>query len=215
MYWACADYFHQDVFKHWYSAVAETYRAFTELGQVWQVIGNATSRDDVFAHGVQLVGLAPQLYHDLHASMNMTADKSKPGQACYADQADGPSVGGGCIFRSYSELFYSGALTAEQTKAIYTSGLGLSKCSNGAGRFLSLGAPAGGTRMFVHIPQGFPFGLLCADMVEEFLLYFFTQSAHLNTRGTFTTPESTTLDRDAYDYAYGSAGLFGHIFIRE
>lgn len=44
-------------------------------------------------------------------------------------------------------------------------------------------------------------------MVERFLLHFFTQSAHTNTRGTFTTPESTTLDRDGYDYGYGSAGL--------
>ena len=61
--------------------------------------------------------------------------------------------------------------------------------------------------MFVHIPQGFPFGLLVHDMIERFLLYFFTQSAHLSTRGTFTTPESTTLDRDGYDYAYASAGL--------
>eukprot|EP01052_Picozoa_sp_SAG31_P049647 SAG31_NODE_10968_length_1077_cov_1.923313_1_plen_203_part_00 len=60
--------------------------------------------------------------------------------------------------------------------------------------------------MFVHIPQGFPYGLLVHDMVERFLLYFFTHSAHTNTRGTFTTPESTTLDRNGYDYAYASPG---------
>eukprot|EP01043_Picozoa_sp_COSAG02_P077394 COSAG02_NODE_16919_length_1044_cov_1.489947_1_plen_260_part_01 len=60
--------------------------------------------------------------------------------------------------------------------------------------------------MFVHIPQGFPYGLLVHDFVERFLLYFFTHSAHTNTRGTFTTPESTTLDRNGYDYAYASPG---------
>ena len=60
--------------------------------------------------------------------------------------------------------------------------------------------------MFVHIPQGFPYGLLVHDMVERFLLYFFTHSAHTNTRGTFTTPESSTLDRNGYDYAYASPG---------
>ena len=37
-------------------------------------------------------------------------------------------------------------------------------------------------------------------MIERSLLYFFTQSAHLSTRGTFTTPESTTLDQDGYTY---------------
>ena len=51
------------------------------------------------------------------------------------------------------------------------------------------------------VPQGLPYGLLVHDMVERFLLHFFTQSAHTNTRGTFSTPESTTLDRDGYDYA--------------
>ena len=70
-----------------------------------------------------------------------------------------------------------------------------------------MGVPSGGNRMFVHIAQGFPFGLLVHDMIERFLLYFFTQSAHLSTRGTFTTPESTTLDRDGYTYAYASAGM--------
>jgi len=35
-----------------------------------------------------------------------------------------------------------------------------------------------------------PFGLLVHDFVERFLLYFFTQSAHSATRGTFVTPES-------------------------
>ena len=43
-------------------------------------------------------------------------------------------------------------------------------------------------------------------MVERFLLYFFTQSAHSATRGTFTTPESQTIDRTRGGYAYASPG---------
>lgn len=71
-----------------------------------------------------------------------------------------------------------------------------------------MGVPAGGGhRMFVHTPQGFPYGLLQHDMVERFLLYFFTHSAHTNTRGTFTTPESSTLTCRACVYAYASAGV--------
>ena len=44
-------------------------------------------------------------------------------------------------------------------------------------------------------------------MVEPFLLHFFTHSAHANTRGTFTTPESSLLGNRAAVYAYASAGV--------
>eukprot|EP00966_Prymnesium_polylepis_P290083 6701240-Prymnesium_polylepis.1 len=147
--------------------------------------------------------------------------------------ADGPQFFFGCPFRAYPEMFYSGgmpqgfepwlsdstpaesndrcsdscatALTAEQTDAMYTSGLGLTNCTTG--RFLGVGSPAGGgQRLFVHVPQGLPYGLLVHDFVDRFLLHFFTQSAHTHTRGTFSTPESTTLDRNGYDYAIASAG---------
>ena len=125
-------------------------------------------------------------------------------------------------------MFYSGALSAEQTDAMYTSGLGLTACeiltltltltlsltlgltTCEVGRWLTVGStknsldtnpnpdpnsdwftsgsPSGGNDgrglIFVHIPQGLPFGLLVHDMVDRFLLYFFTQSAHSQTRGT-------------------------------
>lgn len=114
-----------------YSAVAEAYRAFEQLGPVWTTIGAKANRSDVSVHGAQLSQLAPLLYQDLHSSMNKTANTSVPGQVCYPDQAD-PGKCCGCIFRSYSELFYSGALTAEQTESMYLSGLGVTNC--GAGR---------------------------------------------------------------------------------
>jgi hypothetical protein len=103
-------------------------------------------------------------------------------------------------------MFYSAALTAEQTDAIYIAGQGVTNCS--VGRWLTDGSPSSGGRLiFTHIPQGMPFGLLVHDMVERFLLYFFHQSAHANTRGTFVTPESTKLDRNGGGYAFASAGL--------
>lgn len=59
----------------------------------------------------------------------------------------------GCAFRSYPELFYSGALTAEQTDAMYTSGQGATNCP--VGRWLSNGSPSSGDGLiFTHIPQG-------------------------------------------------------------
>jgi len=38
------------------------------------------------------------------------------------------------------------------------------------------------------------------------LLYFFTQSAHSQTRGTFTSPESQTIDRARNGWPYASPG---------
>ena len=158
-------------------------------------------------------------------------------------------------------MFYSGALTAEQTDAMYTAGLGLTTCE--VGRWLTVGSPSGGgsgnALMFVHVPQGLPFGLLVHDMVESneigvqplafscslsgscshplpapllapqllsppslavdlgrqcsvrtpisgFLLYFFTQSAHAATRGTWLTPESQHIDRNEGGWPYASPG---------
>merc|ERR1712166_668366 len=70
-----------------------------------------------------------------------------------------------------------------------------------------VGSPSAGTAPFTHVPFGFPFGLLQHDMVERFLLYFFTQSAHANTRGTWTTPESASIDRGSGAISFSSAGV--------
>ena len=166
--------FHQADTTHWYSHIAEAYRAFSDLGEVWVKVGTAASRPDVVVHGAGLLEEAPAMYTDLHASMNKTVNTtSSPGHRCYPHRADGFGTYAGCDFRTYPEMFYSGALSAEQTSAIYTSGSGLTSCE--VGKFLTVGTPSGGGgRIFVHIPQGFPFGLLVHDMVEEFLLHFFT-----------------------------------------
>ena len=202
-------YVHQTNESHWYASTAEAYRAFTELGSTWVRVGRVASRDDVVAHGTQLLELAPLLYRDLHASLNKTVSTTaSPGHRCYPHRADGVGTYQGCNFRAYSEMFYSGALTAEQTDAIYTAGLGLTNCE--IGRFLTVGSPSGGgdgsALIFTHIPQGLPFGLLTHDMVDRFLLYFYTQSAHCATRGTWTTPESTHIDRDVGGWPYASPG---------
>ena len=105
--------------------------------------------------------------------------QASPGHRCYSHFADGPGTYEGCVFRAFPEMFYSGALTAEQTDSMYTAGQGVTACP--VGKWLTMGSPSiggGSGLIFVHIPQGMPFGLLVHDMVERFLLYFFTQSAH-------------------------------------
>ena len=125
-------YTHQSNQSHWYSSVAEAYRAFAEIGEVWTKVGQTTGRNDVAEHGAELLKLAPLLYHDLHTSLNKTVNTTaSPGHLCYPHRADGKGSYTGCNFRAYSEMFYSGALTAEQTDAMYTSGLGVTTCEIG------------------------------------------------------------------------------------
>ena len=46
---------------HFLSSAAEMARAFEDLGRVWQLVGSATSRGDVTAHGVELGKVATML----------------------------------------------------------------------------------------------------------------------------------------------------------
>ena len=202
-------YYHQDTPLHFFSSNAEAYRAFAEMGDVWQQVGKATGREDIAAHGATLLTLAPLLYRDLHASLNRTVNTTQsPGDRCYAHRVEGngPATTGqmGCAYRSYPEEFMSGALTEQQADDMYKSGIGLTNCE--IGRWMTMGAPAAGTAIFTHVPFGFPFGLLQHDMVERFLLYFFTQSAHGNSRGTWTTPESTSITDRTHSISYSAAG---------
>ena len=94
--------FHQGPYptQHWYSHIAEAYRAFTEIGQVWAEVGKAAGRADVVAHAAELLSLAPEMFKNLHDSLQKTANTSaSPGHTCYPDNAGvfggNPSYGGG------------------------------------------------------------------------------------------------------------------------
>ena len=63
-------YYHQGSQLHFFSSTAEAYRAFAEMGPVWQTIGKSVGRADIALHGADLLALAPVLYRDLHASLN-------------------------------------------------------------------------------------------------------------------------------------------------
>jgi hypothetical protein len=189
---------------HFYASAAETYRAFTDLGEVWSAVGQRSGRTDVAAHGADLLKIAPRLYQDLHSSMNKTANASASGGHCWAMAAETTQQ---ATFRGYAELMYSGALTATQVADIYSAASGSSTC--GAKRMLTLGSPGiGGTTIATPTPYGFAHALLQVDEPEKFLLHFFAISAHAYTRGTFTTPESSDIaDRDIAPAQYVSAGV--------
>jgi hypothetical protein len=198
--------------NHDLSSAAEMSRAFDEMGAVWVTVGESEQRGDLIEHGQELLATAPLLLHDLHASLNRTVvdvGKGTDGGRCWAHS--GETGCGGWHVRGYPEMMYSGLLRKQQVDDIYRMGAGVvdcagvRNCSDGE-QFLQVGAPAGGSLIFTHIPFGLAFGLLAADFPDRFLLHYFASSAHSYTRGSLTTPESSFLDRDSASIAYASAG---------
>ena len=113
-----------EALPHFYSAAAEMYRGFKEMGAVWLKLGTSAGRQDVTAHGNKLLAAAPVLYKALHRSLNITTTTTNNSAAprCLSTVSHGPP--GVCdqstSFRSYAEMVYSGALTKQQTDDIFT-----------------------------------------------------------------------------------------------
>jgi hypothetical protein len=214
---------------HWYSSAAELYRACTEIGAVWTEIGAKMKRVDVAAHGAELLKLAPEIYQQLHLSLNKTVSNAgndrcwpmtaatphspapppepMPVSSHHATKGNlhrPPPTPVRTSFRGYAELLYSGALTTQQVSDIYSGASGTA-CGN---RTLILGSPAVyGVSLSSPTSYGLAFGLLQHDMVEQFLLHYFAMSAHSYARGAWTTPEfSNVVDRDVPAGTYVAAG---------
>ena len=95
------------------------------------------------------------MYHDLHASLNASRtpayfpwDKSR----CYAHRVEGYSPVSygqmGVEYRSYPELFFSGALTEQQVDDMYRIGQGATTCP--VARWINLGTGCAGLPIFTH-----------------------------------------------------------------
>ena len=107
---------------HWYASAAELYRACMEMGKVWQAVGKSMGRGDITAHGAVLLKAAPELYTDLHASLNRTVNVSSTGtERCWQATADPGQNQAQKLpsFRGFSEMMYSGALTSSQVADIH------------------------------------------------------------------------------------------------
>ena len=190
---------------HFLSSAAEMYRAFTEIGRVWEQIGKVHGRKDILSHAQELLKTAPLLYHDLHASLNRTVYHTGNSQAprCWPFVAEVNDTDGQSAhpYRAYPELMYSGALMAQQVRDIYD----YIDHVNGS---LTLGVPGWGRHISTRAPFGFAYGLLQHDMVEHYLLHYFAVSAHAYDRGTWTTPESANIvDRGEPALPYAVTGV--------
>ena len=72
-----------------------------------------------------------------------------------------------------------------------------------------------GDQLMTFTGHGWAYGLLQHDFIEDFLLLFFTTSAHAYSRGSWVAPESTNVDRSLPSVKFATpSGLSQPIFLR-
>eukprot|EP00911_Craspedida_sp_UC1_P000935 UC1_evm4s707 len=197
---------------HMYSCAGNIYRGFEDIGEMWTRVGHATGRNDVVAHGTELLTAAPRLRAHIQASLNRTMFKTGNPVAprCVPPGADAnANLPGQCSnydFRAYPELLYSGVLTDDQVEDVYRT-LSLSNNSFYYTRPMTMGCCGYNNKQTTYTAYGVAYGMLKSDMVERFLLHYFAMSAHTYTRGTWTTPEASHPDRDVASTDFVSAGV--------
>ena len=196
---------------HWYSSAGEMYRGFAELGKVWRRIGKAANRQDIAEHGAKLLAAVPGLLKSARASIATntfeTGDPLFP--RCYSTRADQvdpskPVCNDPTDFRAVPEMLYSGILSRQQVDDIY---MYHAHSQTGTYRPMTMGCTGYNNKQTTYIAYGMAYGLLQHDMVERFLLHFFAMAAHTYTRGTWTTPEACSPDKDVASTAYVAAGV--------
>jgi len=207
--------------QHMYSCSANVYRGFADIGAMWTALGKQAGRDDVVAHGQELLAVVPAMLDAIRTSLNATIKPSpganKRGAVCVPSGADpaGTHPGGapgsrplGCLgdFRGYNELMYAGVLSAAQADAMFTHLMYGNESDLGT-RPMTLGACGYNNKQTTYTAYGMAYGLLQHDFVERFLLHWFGMSAHTYTRGTWTTPEAAHPDRDVGSTDYVAAGV--------
>ena len=104
---------------HW-CAWGFRYRGFTELGGVWEEIGDARGRADIALHAKELLATAPLLLHALRTSLNRTVHTTPDGSRCWSHAAEEGC--GGFRARAYPEMLYSGALADAQVWSTMMAG---------------------------------------------------------------------------------------------
>jgi hypothetical protein len=171
----------------------EAARGFRDLGRVWKRLG-------FVERGTALVAEADALEADIQRSIERSlltdttpvclpaiAGVAEPPHIAVARDKLDPQHRG---YRSYMEMLFSGVLTREQVRTVVDYRAGR--------RDTILGMPtAYGYNS--HEPAGFlsyghAYGLLQHDFVREFLLTLRSLMAHQYTRGTWTAPETRSLN---------------------
>ncbi|MEQ1769253.1 MAG: hypothetical protein ABL879_05380 [Devosia sp.] len=170
----------------------EAARGFRDLGRVWARLGltkragQLTAEADALEADIQRAIVRSLLPGDPPCLPSIAGVKEPPHVVVKADKLD-PQFRG---YRSFMEMLMAGNLTAEQVRTVVDY--------RAAQRDTILGLPTA-YGYNTHEPAGFltyghAYGLLQHGLVPEFLLTLYSLMAHQYTRGTWTAPETRSLN---------------------
>ena len=196
------------------SIAAEMERGFVEMARVWAASGNATlsaeagrlEKEAAELHADFLVSLRRSTLPPDPASGNVTCHPHIAGwTSCVwkGGHAHGPNITNlspfGTNCRTWSEVLYAGVLppsTAVEIVDLVAQSYSMLGHPSGYG-------PGGGT-FCSFVEYGWGAGLLQHDLIDRFLLFYYTMSAHGMTRGTWTAPECSVCDRGKKSSGYAA-----------
>ena len=200
----------------YFSISAEMSAAFKMLGDVLHDIGTKFNLDSVKDTGNRMTLLSTLMLRNLQTSLKVarqpvtTPDGKQLHCLPYiAGQKVCDNIPGAASprtsepWRTYAEMMYSGVLSDQDVDDILTYSRTLN-ASMKLGMLSGTGGSCCGDQLMTFTSQGFAWGLLQKNKVAEFLLMFHTASSHTMSRGHWTAPESTSIDRTRTSVAYCS-----------
>jgi hypothetical protein len=205
---SCLDQDPPRYMQPYFSNNTEAARGFEELGAVWERIGARKRLPDLVDWGRRLRQESHALNKETQTAIERSlltntqpqcvpaiAGVTEPFHIAVARDKLDPQ------FRSYHafmEMLFSGNLNREQVQAIVKY--------RAAHHDIILGVPT----VYGHnthelggfLSYGHGFGLLQYDFVREYLLLLYTLEAHQYTRGTWTAPETRSLNPNQFAAPY-------------
>ena len=107
------------------------------------------------------------------------------------------------VCRTYAEMMYSGVLSEQDVNDIVSFSR-YRNMSMKLGMLSGTGGDCCGSQLMTFTSHGFAWGLLQHDRITDFIMMLHSSSNHAYTRGFWTAPESTTIDRTQQSVAYCS-----------
>ncbi len=186
-----------DYEQPYFSNSTEAWRGFRDLGRTWIAVGEKRKDPELVGRGQALVEEAAELQEDVYRAIERSIlyDTEPP---CLPLIAGSQVPYDAAPYRSrpesfdenrvWSEMMHSGMVARETIETI------LAYCATHKG--VTLGIFGNRERVVAFQCYGEAYGLIQQDMIHEFLLFYYTQAAHLHTRGTWSVFECVDMDRD-------------------
>jgi hypothetical protein len=205
---ACFDPDPPRYMQPYFSNSTEAARGFEELGAVWEKVkkhqpelarwGQELRRESrALTRDVQQAIARSMLSNTQPPCLPAIAGVKEPFHIAVARDKLDPQFRS---YRAYVEMLYSGNLTRAQVETIVNY--------RAAHHDIILGIPSvygyGTHEWGGFLSYGHAYGLLQHDFVREYLLTLYSLMAHQYTRGTWTAPETRSLDPKQYTAPYCS-----------